>query len=300
MSEKAIELSHVILYVNKNVPKSDVSSFCTKIRSEDPDIGFTYLCYDNQTPGFLSDGLLNLLTLENDNRDSLFIITDSADAMDAVSDRGMGCAALLTSDNRDCDFSRVLYCIEDIGYMPLYRIRRMWQRYHGIPWTISRTDRLVIREQVMDDLDGLYEIYDDPDAVRYVEALFEDRRKEEDYLRRYIDNQYRFYEYGQWALTLKDSGELIGRAGISVREGYDLPELGYIIGKRYRRCGYAAEALEAIMGYAEKELDIHEFMAFTDGTNIPSVRLLRKLGFSLTGQDMIMGRPHDTYILTKP
>ena len=148
-------------------------------------------------------------------------------------------------------------------------------------------------------MDSLYNIYDDEEILRFVEPLYEDREKEEQYMRDYIDNQYRFYEYGLWALTLKDTGELIGRAGIGSREGYDIPELGYVIGKRFREKGYAAEALRAIIEYGCEELGLDRFMAFTSANNIPSVKLLKRLGFSYAGYDEIMGRLHDMYLLTK-
>ena len=122
---------------------------------------------------------------------------------------------------------------------------------------------------------------------------------ETDYLQKYIDNQYRFYEYGIWALTLKENGELIGRAGISLREGYGIPEVGYVIGKAYQRQGYAKEALSAIIDYAAEEFEMRQFIAFTKEKNRPSVNLLKSLGFVKTGNALIKGGDHAVYTLTK-
>ena len=298
MENTAKNLSHILLIVNKTVPEEDISSFCTNVRSDNPDTELTYLCYDNQVgrdPGDLSVNLTNSLPEE---RRSLFMITDSGEAAQFAEENDIACAALDTGNGSDARLSKLLYCIEDIGYMTFARVNRMWQRHHGIPWIIKETDRLIIREQILSDIDALYEIYDDDETRKYVEDLYEDRKAEERYLRDYIDNQYRFHEYGLWALTLKDTGELIGRAGIGIREGYDIPELGYVIGKKYRRMGYAAEALAAIISYGREELGLFEYMAFTSRKNTPSVRLLEKLGFSRSGKDVIMGREHDMYLLT--
>ena len=299
MSEETIKLSHIILYVDKTIPERDVMAFCTNIRSEEPQMGFTYLCYDNR---FTPDGveaLVNLINSMSISKRSLFIITDSKNALMYASDQGIANAAVFAKGGENRDLSGALYCIEDIGFMDHARINRMWQRHHKIPWTIATTDRLVIREQTMEDIDSLYKLYDDDDIRRFVEPLYEDRKKEEEYLRDYIDNQYRFYEYGLWALTLKDTGELIGRAGIGSREGYDIPELGYVIGKRFRRKGYATEALRAIIVYGCEELGFDRYMAFTSQRNIPSVKLLERMGFLRAGCDEIMGRLHDRYLLTK-
>ncbi len=298
MDNSTKKLSHIILYVNKNVSEEDISSFCTNVRSENPYIGFTYLCYDNQFSRDENDLSANLTEALSEDADSLFIITDSGKAIEYATERNIACAALNSQNREDARFKKVLYCIEDIGFMTYFTINRMWQRHHGIPWIIAETKRLIIREQVLSDIDSLYEIYDDSEALKYVEDLYKDRKDEEKYLRDYIDNQYRFYEFGLWALILKETGELIGRAGIGNREGYDIPELGYMLGKRFRRKGYAREALKAIMEYGTAELGFSEYMAFTSRKNIPSVRLLESLGFSPAGNDVIMGREHTMYLLT--
>ena len=292
-------LSHIITNVNKNIQNDSFLAFCTNVSSQDPRIRFTYLSYDNQNPGEDINALCNLINSSSENTDSLFIITDSENVTDYAHRMKLACAAVYTPQNRSCSFPSVLYCIEDIEFMSLERIKRMWQRHHRIPWTITETQRLVIREQTPEDLDALYEIYSDADAARYMENLYEDRNEEAAYLRQYIDNQYRFYEYGIWAVTLKDDGKLIGRAGISTREGYDLPEIGYIIGKDYRRCGYAKEAVSAVLEYGREELGLSDYIAFSKTANTASAKLLKSLGFIASGTANIKGGMHRMYILTK-
>ena len=287
-------LSHIIVYVDKKVPETDIRAFCTNIKCEDPGLGFTYLSYDNQS----DTNPVNLINSAKESPRSLFIITDSKAALDVALDSGIACAAYSQAVTGGNDLSRALYCIEDIEYMDLNRIRRMWQRHYCIPWTIAVTDRLVIREQTEDDLDSLYEIYEDDEIKKFVEPLYEDRKMEQQYIRDYIANQYRFHEYGLWAVIQKETGTLIGRAGFSFREGYDIPELGYVIGRKYRNTGYAKEALCAIVSYGMEELGLREYMAFTDSRNKASVKLLESLGFAKSGCDNIMGRLHDMYLLT--
>ncbi len=299
IEEKDRILSHIIVDVHKNLSRESISSFCTNIKKENPEIGFTYLCYDNQIKHMDVGCLSNLISSSGENPDSLFIITDSEDVILYASDKGLASAALLTEHNHKQSFSKVLYCIEDIELISYDRIYKMWQRYFGIPWTITVTDRLVIREQTIDDIPALYDVYSDKGSIRYTEDLYEDPKREKEYLQEYIDNQYRFFEYGVWTLTLKSSGELIGRAGLSQREGYDALEIGYIIGKSYRRRGYAGEAVAAVIGYAEEELDVHDFIAFSKEKNTASLRLLESLGFTRKGFANIKGGKHILYSLTK-
>ena len=60
---------------------------------------------------------------------------------------------------------------------------------------------------------------------------FADKDKETQYIQDYIKNVYEFYGFGMWTVVEKASGQVIGRAGVSYREGFSLPELGFMIGK---------------------------------------------------------------------
>ena len=104
------------------------------------------------------------------------------------------------------------------------------------------------------------------------DACLYDRARREDY----IDNQYRFHECGLWALVLKKSGLIIGKAGITAGE------LGYHIYGPFRGRGYAFEACSAILGYAEEELGLRHVRIKTGEGNEASVRLAEALGFSRT------------------
>ena len=296
---EANKLSHIIIYVDENLPKTPFLSFCTNALPKEAKIRFTYLSYDNQMPPDEKSFAGALAGTGDEDKNGMFVITDSAEVLSFAAKCKIASAALLTDENKNTDLSAALYCITEIEHMSLKRITRMWERSHGIPWTIAVTDRLIIREQTMEDLDDLYRIYADKEALLYMEDLYEDKDREAAYLQEYIDNQYRFFEYGIWALTLKCDGTFIGRAGFGLREGFDDPEIGYIIGKEYRGRGYAKEALCAIMEYGLEEFGFKDYIAFTKEENIASVRLLQSLGFSQKGPAVIKGGEHAMYALTK-
>lgn len=132
----------------------------------------------------------------------------------------------------------------------------------------------------------MYEIYEPKSITRYMEALYEDRQEELKFTRAYIKNMYQFYGYGIWLVCLKDTDEIIGRAGISNREvdGENQLELGYVIGEEYQCQGYAFEACEAICEFAKKQLEAKELVCFMDKENLSSVRLAEKLGFQYMGE----------------
>lgn len=142
------------------------------------------------------------------------------------------------------------------------------------------TDRLIIREITLDDIDELYDIYADEEVTKYIDNLYENREDEIEFTKAYIKNMYGFYEYGMWIVQKKD-GKVIGRAGISNREvdGESELEIGYLIGKPYQRRGYGYEAVSAIVNYAFDELEAEKLNCFIREGNHTSEKFAERLGF---------------------
>ena len=168
---------------------------------------------------------------------------------------------------------------EEIGIQFLVRVHK---RRNHLPWNILYTKRTCVREITMADLDELYALYEGEGITDYTEPLFE-RQEEEEYTKSYIANMYYYYGYGMWVVRDRQTGALLGRAGIERREvnAEVCMELGYIIGREYQNKGYATEVCSAIMDYAKEELAIRRLHCFIHPCNTVSVHLARKLGFEL-------------------
>ena len=80
--------------------------------------------------------------------------------------------------------------------------------------------------------------------------------------------------------TVKETDELIGRAGIEIRniDGADKNELAYIIRKDYRRKGYGYEVCKAILNYAFTKLSMDEVMIVIEKDNVPSINMADRIG----------------------
>ena len=157
---------------------------------------------------------------------------------------------------------------------------RIYERHFQIPWTITETKRCIIREFSMQDLDALYDMYQEVGMTDYMEALY-GYEEEREYQKAYIENMYRFYGYGMWLVFEKETGELVGRAGIEHSEKLEGEyELGYAVRTKYQRQGYAFEACQAIIAYAAMELEIPKLHCMIQKENIKSIKLAEKLGFS--------------------
>ncbi|MGH2755101.1 MAG: GNAT family N-acetyltransferase, partial [Actinomycetota bacterium] len=110
---------------------------------------------------------------------------------------------------------------------------------------IAETERLVLREQTMDDLDPLTEILGDPVTMSFYPRAFN-----RDQVRTWIERSMKLYEsrgFGLWAMILKETGEFVGQCGLTVQdvEGVPLVEIGWHVDRIHWRRGYASEAAAA-------------------------------------------------------
>ncbi len=81
----------------------------------------------------------------------------------------------------------------------------------------------------------------------------------------------------QLAILDKDTKCLIGDLYLK-QENNTTYRIGYTISEKYARNGYASEAINTVMEYLSKR-GITCFLASVVNENIPSIRLLEKLGF---------------------
>ena len=194
-------------------------------------------------------------------------ITDNSKALKNLLKKNLYAIALCHDKNRDVSFADALYAVENVEELTYKAYDEVYRRLAGIPWDILETQRLKVRE------------YREPSITYYMEDLFQDPDEENAYMEAYIRQIYGFYGFGMWTVLLKNTGQVIGRAGLSIREGYELPELGFVIDVSHQGRGYALEACRAILTYAKEELCFEQVQALVRQENEASINLLKKLEF---------------------
>lgn len=214
------------------------------------------------------------------------MIADSMKGVRAASKAGIPCIGYQKPGPDSEYLQGVLYIIEGFEEIDSEWVNNVYKRSRGEPWTIAETDRLIIREMTLDDVDDLWKLYEDPEITRYMDGLSGDRGKETELMAAYIKMMYGFFEYGLWAVVEKSTGRLAGRAGLSNRETEDgmEVELGYMVGLPFQKQGYAYEACTAVLDYAKNILCLDRIACYIREGNIPSIRLAKKLGFRLRGK----------------
>ncbi|HSQ61541.1 MAG TPA: GNAT family N-acetyltransferase [Acidobacteriota bacterium] len=119
--------------------------------------------------------------------------------------------------------------------------------------SVVETARLRLRRFTRDDLDALLEVFADPDARRFYPEMIEPAA-----VAAWIERNLRRYEehgFGLWAMIEKESGRLVGDAGLSYQDVEGVPELdvGYHVLAAERRKGYATEGARACLDRGFRE-----------------------------------------------
>lgn len=305
-----VEITHIFLIFTKAVPDEQVD-LLKKVLAPKSDIRLTLKWIDDTAGMELSGGMdvdMQADTVENrcpvdptsnlwltmDNHPADFCITDIPKLCRLAAAEQIPSLLFLHEGNKNAPMQQIPYAVMDFEGIDYAYLCDIYKRFFHIPWTILETERCVLREMTPEDLDALYEVYADPEISRYTEALYEDREQELAYMKDYIEHVYRFCGLGIWVIVEKQINRLIGRAGLAFRDGYDTPEIGFIIGKEYQRKGYAYEVCRAVLKYC-KSLDMKTIRVIYQKENRASEELCKKLGFVITGafsedgKDMVTG-----------
>ena len=173
------------------------------------------------------------------------------------------------------------------------------------------TGRLIIREWEQRDYAPYADIVCDPEVRRYYLDT-PDREGSDILVGKYIEYYLRD-GFGFLAVERKSDGALIGDVGMipvnmPVR-GNPPVEIGWLLGKQYWGQGYAPEAAQAWLDYAFGVLKLPEVVAWTAVLNLPSQRVMQKLGMTRDPQDDFLHpkvpdghilQPHHLYRISNP
>ncbi|MEQ8839961.1 MAG: GNAT family N-acetyltransferase [Acidimicrobiales bacterium] len=167
------------------------------------------------------------------------------------------------------------------------------------------TERLVLRPLGEGDLDRYFAIHTAPDvraSLHKPDSYSPDDAWTEMALMR---GQWALRNSGQWAVELRDTGELIGRAGTHRPQRADWPglECGWTFDPAHWGRGYATEAGRATVEWAFANHDDDHLYSVILPTNRPSQAVAKRLGFTLLEERTLAffpSAPHGIWVLPRP
>ncbi|MCB9251595.1 MAG: GNAT family N-acetyltransferase [Flavobacteriales bacterium] len=166
------------------------------------------------------------------------------------------------------------------------------------------TSRLILRELMHSDLDGLHELESNPIVHKYLgNQPVQDKNKLAEVID-FVRNQYTERGIGRWAVINKNTGEFMGWSGIKLEteptNGFEnYYDIGYRFIPRFWNKGYATESAMAALEYGFKNLPIHTLYGAAHVENIGSNRVLTKLGLRFVNQFNYDKEHHNWYKIEK-
>lgn len=150
-----------------------------------------------------------------------------------------------------------------------------------VPQSIIETDRLRLRPFTIDDAAAIYALNSHPEVVRYTgESVFSDLEEATQLIHERILPDYARHGFGRWAMVGKDSGAVIGSAGLKHLDDLGEVDVGYRLLPGYWGRGLATEATCALVDYGFRELHLSRIIGLVDAPNVASIRVLEKSGFA--------------------
>ena len=161
------------------------------------------------------------------------------------------------------------------------------------------TERLKLRAFRNSDLDAYAPICADPEVMKYLGTGVTLNRGEAWRAMAGILGHWQLLGYGMFAIELKATGELMGRAGFLDPPGWPGFELGWVLGRPFWGHGYAVEAATACRDYAFRELGRDRLISLIRPDNQRSIRVAEKIGETYARDVELLGSVARVYELTK-
>ncbi len=159
---------------------------------------------------------------------------------------------------------------------------------------MSITERLILRPWQAADRAPFAALNADPRVMEHFPALI--TTEQSDAFVDRIEARFAEHGWGLWAVERRDSGAFIGFVGLSPVPD-DLPvvpgtEVGWRLAHEHWGQGFATEGARAAVSYGFQQLGLDEIVSFTASSNIPSRRVMEKLGMQ---EDVAAGFDHPRF-----
>ncbi len=172
------------------------------------------------------------------------------------------------------------------------------------------TERLRLRAWREADLGQFAALNADPRVMEFFPKVLD--RAESDALAARISAHFTDHGFGLWAVEAPGRAEFIGFAGLAVLsfDAHFTPcvEIGWRLAPEHWGNGYATEAAHAALAFGFRDLALDEIVSFTVPANLPSRRVMERLGMRRSAADDFdhpalpeghLLRPHVLYRLTR-
>ena len=147
--------------------------------------------------------------------------------------------------------------------------------------TFIETDRLILRNVAVKDIDTMYDYRNNEICARYQRGQTKDYEGIVALVEQRKGDVMGVNAPFMVAVALKDTDDMVGEIVVMPKDG--TISMGYTFHYAHHRRGYAFEALSALINLLHETYPEWDFICFTEPENEPSKALLMKLGYKDMG-----------------
>ena len=147
--------------------------------------------------------------------------------------------------------------------------------------TFPSSSRLDFRIMDLSDAAFFMELVNTPKWIEFIgERNVKSIADAEKYIQDKMISSYEKYGFGNYAIILKDTNQVIGSVGLYKRPDFDYFDVGYALMPAFENQGYTSEAVKEILNFARQTLKHNKVLGFTAADHVASQRVLIKNGLS--------------------
>ncbi len=149
------------------------------------------------------------------------------------------------------------------------------------PFPVLETRRLRLRKPEPGDIDENFRYRSDAAFMKYIPHRFATCRQDVEQTFDLMLERIERNESINWSITRKEDGRFLGLIGfVRIMVDQHRAEVGYLLHTPWQGQGFLHEALREVVNYAFGVIGLHSIEAVVNCQNIPSQRVLEKMGFS--------------------
>jgi RimJ/RimL family protein N-acetyltransferase len=143
---------------------------------------------------------------------------------------------------------------------------------------LRRAD-LILRQWRDADREPFAALNADPEVMRYFPAPMS--REQSDAMVDWASGLIEERGWGLWAVEVEGVAPFVGFVGLNVpRFEPGWVEIGWRLAREHWGHGYASEAAREVLRFGFEELELDEIVSFTSTINLPSRRVMERIGMT--------------------
>jgi len=141
------------------------------------------------------------------------------------------------------------------------------------------TERLILKLADLEDADFFLQLYNLPSFIQHIgDKNLRTKEDAENYIKNRFLPQIEQLGFGNYIVIHKELNKKIGAVGVFLREGIEVPDIGFSFFPDFEGKGFAYESASKLKELVAENFGLTKISAMTSDENMSSQKLIERLG----------------------